>query len=133
MQDLGVMVESQGEVVGMWLLCVSLFLCTRHSNMYADNLEANVEKASSDVVHANEQLGRAVVYKVRPAAMLANSITMLGTLGSVEMFKKTVLCDRDHFDHCVLDYCGGSDHCGSRARQEVKNSVDMWCAVTMQS
>lgn len=37
---------------------------------HADNLEANVEKASSDVVHANEQLGRAVVYKVRSAAVL---------------------------------------------------------------
>lgn len=73
MQDLGVMVESQGEVVGMWLLCVQDYcLYDSCSNIHADNLETNVEKASSDVVHANEQLGRAVVYKVRPAAVLAN-------------------------------------------------------------
>jgi hypothetical protein len=43
MRDLGVMVQSQGETV--------------------ENLEANVERAHSEVVHGNQQLGKAVLYK----------------------------------------------------------------------
>ena len=44
---------------------LTLSTLTHSPSFLSDNLEANVERASSGVVHGNEQLGRAVTYKVR--------------------------------------------------------------------
>ena len=60
----GIELVSFGNVIHVIVcICSILHTCT-HIHTYTDNIEAHVEEASAEVKLGNQQLGKAVIYKV---------------------------------------------------------------------
>ena len=69
-----------------------------------------MERAHSEVTYGNQQLGKAVTYKVSTVTVIC--IWVYCNLSHIEMLTQAVLCDMEYLDHHLSHYCGDSNHPG---------------------